>query len=148
MKATEQHKPIHILLADDDMDDCMFFKKALSEITLKTQLSTVPDGEKLMLYLQTHFHDLPDVLFLDLSMPKKTGFECLAEIKETERFKNIPIVVFTTSFRRGDEFEDRLISTLTNLGAEEYIRKPNDIGELKNIIGKALNRVLANKVPQ
>jgi CheY-like chemotaxis protein len=146
MKAPEQHKPIHILLADDDMDDCMFFKKALSEIPMQTTLSTVPDGEKLMTFLLTHLQDLPDVIFLDLSMPKKTGFECLAEIKEMESLKNIPIVVFTTSFRRGDEFEERLISTLTHLGAEEYIRKPHDIGELKNIIQDALDKVLEKKL--
>jgi len=145
MKILEQDKLIHILLAEDDVDDCMFFSKALSETHLKTRLTTVRDGEKLMEFLQNNTHDLPDVLFLDLSMPQKTGFECLAEIKKMENLKDIPVIVFTTSFGRGNEFEERLISTLTHLGAQEYIRKPQHIGELKEIILKVVNAISVHK---
>ena len=63
-----------ILLADDDLDDLFFFKKALSEIPIETELTTAHDGEELMAYLTENSDHLPDVLFLDLSMPRKTGF--------------------------------------------------------------------------
>ncbi len=125
---------LKILLADDDTDDRFFFDKAINEIPIATQLATVNDGEQLMNYLFENAVCLPDILFLDLSMPRKTGFECLTEIKEDERFKNIPVIVFTTSFGRGQEYEQRLIDTLQNIGAQEYIRKPGDLKQLKQVI--------------
>ncbi len=130
--------PLKILLADDDIDDCFFFDKALKEIPIASFLTTVNDGEQLMDYLTENIEHPPDILFLDLSMPRKTGFECLIEIKENEKLKNISVVVFTTSFGRGLDFEQSLINTLTKIGALEYIRKPSDFEELKNIIHNAL----------
>ena len=79
-------KPMNILLADDDADDCFFFEKALREIPMATQLTTVNDGERLMDHLSKNMEQLPDVLFLDLNMPRKSGFECLTEITENIYF--------------------------------------------------------------
>ncbi len=133
---------VKILLADDDSDDRYLFDKALKEIAIPTQLTTVSDGELLMDCLSENSEHLPDVLFLDLSMPRKTGFECLTEIKGNEKFKNIPVIVFTTSFGRGDEYEQNLINTLSGLGAREYIRKPYDFQTLKETIEKTLARII------
>lgn len=138
-------KPLNILLADDDMDDCFFFEKALEEISIATHLTQVQDGEQLMNYLNENSEHLPDILFLDLSMPRKTGFECLTEIKENIKLKSLPVLVFTTSFGRGFDFEKSLIDTLTRIGAEEYIRKPGDFQQLKQIIHRALMRVMEKK---
>lgn len=133
--------PLKILLADDDMDDRIFFDKALQEIPLMTTLHTVNNGEELMKYLAENEDRLPDVLFLDLSMPRKTGFECLAEIKENEKFKALTVIMFTTSFTRGAELEDNLKSTLSRMGAMEYIRKPGDFAEYRSVIREVLIRV-------
>lgn len=76
-------KLFNILLADDDIDDCSFFKEALEKLSLNTIFNVVNDGEKLMFYLQKLTSELPDVLFLDLNMHRKNGFECLNEIKKT-----------------------------------------------------------------
>ena len=138
----QNKEQIRILLADDDMDDRIFFGNALSEMPIRTTLITVNDGEQLMDYLKDHVADLPDVLFLDLSMPRKTGFECLAEIKENEKLKNLPVIMFTTSFTRGIELEYNLISTLSNMGAQDYIRKPGDYEEYKLVIHQALTRMM------
>ena len=138
MKNEQTQEPIRILLADDDVDDRTFFVKALKEIPLDTQLIIVHDGEQLMKYLNENSENLPGLLFLDLSMPRKTGFECLAEIKENKWLKNLHVIVFTTSFGRGVEFEHNLKNTLSNIGAEEYIRKPSDPGQLKEIIHTAI----------
>lgn len=137
MKA-RQYAPLNILLADDDTDDCIFFDKALKELPIATHLTTVHDGEQLMNYLFQNLGQTPDVLFLDLSMPRKTGFECLSEIKENKKFKDLPVIVFTTSFGRGIDFEQSLINTLSRIGAQEYIRKPGDFEQLKQIIHKVL----------
>ena len=134
--------PIKILLADDDIDDRFFFEKAVKAIPIVTQLITVSNGEELMNYLHTNLMSLPDVLFLDLSMPRKTGFECLLEMNEDENLKDIPVVVFTTSFRRDLEFEQKLSNTLINMGAQSYLPKPSDFEKLKQILQQILIKIL------
>lgn len=141
MKVNQVQAPLKILLADDDMDDRTFFDKALQEIPVDTTLHTVNNGEELMKYLTEHEDRLPDVLFLDLSMPRKTGFECLAEIKENEKFKALTVIMFTTSFTRGIELENKLKTTLSRMGAQEYIRKPGDFAEYRSLIYQALIRL-------
>jgi len=146
MKVNHVQVPLKILLADDDMDDRIFFDKALQEIPVDTTLHTVNNGEELMKYLTENEDRLPDVLFLDLSMPRKTGFECLVEIKENEKFKALTVIMFTTSFTRGIELEDNLKTTLSRMGAQEYIRKPGDFAEYRTVIQDALTRVKEKRV--
>jgi CheY-like chemotaxis protein len=141
MKNKQQNAPLNILLADDDKDDRFFFEKALQELPVATHLTTVQNGEQLMDYLDINSAHLPDVLFLDLSMPRKTGFECLSEIKENEKLKNLPVVMFSTSFTRGIELEMNLINMLSRMGSQDYIRKPGDFEQLKEVIHQALVRV-------
>ncbi|MBL0202305.1 MAG: response regulator [Chitinophagaceae bacterium] len=143
MEANQQVATINILLADDDMDDRFFFDKALKEIPMASQLITVNNGEQLMEHLTTHTGPLPDILFLDLSMPRKTGFECLSEIKENEKLKGITVIMLTTSFTRGLDLEDNLRKTLIRMGATDYIRKPVAFDELKQIIKQALTNLAA-----
>jgi CheY-like chemotaxis protein len=145
MITTQQSASLNILLADDDMDDRFFFDKALKEIPVASNLITVNNGEQLMEYLLANTHNLPDVLFLDLSMPRKTGFECLAEIKENEKLKELTVIMFTTSFTRGFDLEDNLRNTLVRMGAHDYIRKPGDFEELKFIIQRTLTNLVAKQ---
>ena len=136
---------LNVLLADDDLDDRFFFDKILKEIPISTSLKTVNNGEQLMNYLNENLHKLPDVLFLDLSMPRKTGFECLSEIKENIDLRHLPVIMFTTSFTRGADLEQNLKNTLLKMGARDYIRKPNEYEELKNIIYQTLLRTIEHK---
>src|SRR5580700_8522914 len=98
MNQKQELAALNILLADDDTDDCLFFEKALKEIPMATHLTIFHDGEQLMNYLSKNFELRPDILFLDLAMPRKTGFECLSEIKEDEKLKVLPVFVFTIAF--------------------------------------------------
>ncbi len=141
MKKESQPVRLNILLADDDIDDCFFFKRALKDIPILNDLAIVNDGEELMLYLHEPLNTLPDIIFLDLSMPRKTGIECLNEINESEKFKGIDVVIFSTSFGRDIEYEQRLINMLSNMGARDFIRKPGDIDVLRTIIQDSLIRV-------
>ena len=84
---------LNILLADDDADDCLFFTEALTGSPLSTHLTTVPDGEHLMQLLSNEKYELPDVLFLDLNMPRKNGFECLSEIKQNSKLNMLSVVI-------------------------------------------------------
>ncbi len=132
---------LNILLADDDKDDCFLFREALSELPLKSELATVHDGEQLMAYLEMREDNLPDVLFLDLNMPRKNGFECLTEIKHNEDLKNLPVVMFSTSYPRDMGYEQDIIKVLYNIGAKDYIRKPEDFTKLKEVIFKMLIKI-------
>ena len=145
MEVNQQVAPLNILLADDDMDDRFFFDKALNEIPIASELLTVNNGEELMKYLHENETQLPDVLFLDLSMPRKTGFECLAEIKENEKLKGLTVIMLTTSFTRGFDLEENLRNTLLKMGAHAYIRKPAGFEELKEVIQQALTGMPAIK---
>ncbi len=90
-------KKMNILLADDDTDDCNFFKAALKSLPIPTDLTVVNDGEELMTYLSEKTEHLPNALFLDINMPRKNGFECLAEIKNNKKLKDLPVIMFSTS---------------------------------------------------
>ena len=139
----EDIAPLKILLAEDDRDDRELFEKALKEIPIATHLRTVSNGEELMDHLLKNLMDLPDVLFLDLSMPRKTGFECLIEIKEDKKLEALDVVIFTTSFTQGLELELKLSNTLSSMGSQNYIRKPAGFEQLKHTLHQELIRVIA-----
>ena len=144
------NNPLNILLAEDDLDDQVFFEKALSELPISTKLTTVKDGEQLMKYLSANLGNASstDILFLDLSMPCKTGVECLVEIKENAKFKKLQVVMFTCSFASSIHFEQNLINTLTRIGADGFIRKPESFEQLKNIIETTLSRLVDKNIMQ
>lgn len=122
----------HILLADDDRDDHALFQQALEELPLSTRFETVQNGEQLMQLLFEKRTQLPDILFLDLNLPRKNGFDCLGALKRDEKLKKLPVIIFTTSS------EPSVINLLYDNGAHYYIRKPNSFGQLKNVIQLAL----------
>ena len=122
----------NLLLADDDADDCFFFREALSELPFVSTLITVNDGVELMNRLTNQQHHLPDILFLDLNMPLKTGIECLMEIKRNERLKGLPVVICSTSYNPD------VVNMLHASGANNYIRKPAEFSLLKKVIKVAL----------
>jgi CheY-like chemotaxis protein len=142
LNSEQQQTPLNILLADDDADDRSFFEKALKEIPIDTNLVSVNDGELLMEYFSKNAEQLPDVLFLDLSMPRKGGFECLTEMKEDVILKDIPIVMFSTSYTQDFNYEQGMIGVLYTIGAQDYIRKPGTIAELKELILHSLRKVI------
>lgn len=138
-------KPLNILLADDDLDDCIFFKEAIEELQLPAQLSTLHDGEQLMKHLNAAVktQNLPDVLFLDLNMPRKNGFECLSEIKVNQKLKQLPVIIFSTSF------EQDVVNLLYKNGAEYFIRKPSEFSQLKKIIHQTITTlIIPQNIPQ
>jgi len=131
MSATLPRKLI-ILLADDDKDDCLFFKEALEELEFQTQLTTVHDGEQLMQLLTHNSNEKFDVLFLDLNMPRKNGFVCLEEIKSNELLKSLIVIILSTSY------DESVADLLFKNGAQHYFCKPPDFSQLGKIIHQAL----------
>ena len=130
--------PINILLADDDLDDRNFFKEALEELPLLANLAIVHDGVELMNYLASTANTFPDILFLDLNMPRKSGFDCLSEIKSDTRLKQLPVVIFSTSL------DLEVVNLLYKNGAQHYIRKPGEYPKLKRVILDVLTLTTQN----
>ncbi len=127
-----------LLLADDDIDDCMLFKEALAGSPARDlAVSTVNDGVHLMQWLHSNTSQLPDVLFLDLNMPRKNGFECLSEIKDHQNLKRLPVIIFSTAL------DHSVIDRLYNKGAHYYMRKPGEFLVLRQLIHKAIMLIVS-----
>lgn len=127
-------RPIqHIALADDDEDDCVLFKDALDELLISPQVVWAKNGDELMQNLAKNNRPLPDIIFLDINMPIKNGIECLKEIREDKRLKDIPVMIFSTSAQQWTV--DRAYELQANL----FIRKPETFQKLKDIIRTILS---------
>jgi CheY-like chemotaxis protein len=129
----ETKKNINVLLADDDEDDRDFFKEVINEVAPKVKINTVKNGSALMDFITEPGAQLPDIIFLDLNMPCKGGKECLREIKRNDKFRHIPIIIYSTSSHVKD------IENAYNDGADLYVTKPNTCNELKKIARKVLS---------
>ena len=123
---------IIITLADDDEDDRMFFTDAFEELKINTVVNTVNDGVALMDFLNQPETVLPNIIFLDLNMPLKSGIECLKEIKANPKFKDIVIAIYSTSSSEED------IENTFVFGANIYIKKPNNFGKLKEVLSEVV----------
>lgn len=123
----------NIYLADDDDDDRSMFAEALFEIDSSIQLTQVEDGKKLMDILYISPDKLPDVIVLDINMPRKNGFECLEEIRgHNGHLKDLSIIMFSTSN------DPNTIAKAYELGATFYAIKPNSFKDLKLLISNIL----------
>ncbi|MDK2773115.1 MAG: response regulator [Flavobacterium sp.] len=117
-----------ITLADDDEDDRLLFTDAFDELKINTVVNTFNNGQLLMDHLNNPESVLPHIIFLDLNMPIKNGMECLAEIKQNDRFKDIAIAIYSTS-SSDEDVENTFV-----LGANVYIKKPSDFNTLKEVL--------------
>ena len=125
IETNKTRKPLKILIADDDPDDRTLTKEAFEENFLLNDLNFVEDGKELMDYLfqqgkyaNATNHSLPELILLDLNMPRKDGREVLKEIKAHAEFRKIPVIILTTS-----KAEEDIIKTY-ELGANSFITKP------------------------
>ena len=122
---------LNIILADDDEEDCLFFKDALEELQLPIKLTWVQNGENLMQLLNTK-KDLPNLVFLDINMPGKNGFASLTEIKNDEDLKSIPVIILSTSI------DEKKMQWFYENGAQQCFVKPNEFSQLKSLIFKVV----------
>jgi CheY-like chemotaxis protein len=126
--------PVEILLVEDCSDDADMMVKALGKCALGSHIYVVEDGEEAIAYLyrQGAFGGAarPDLILLDLHLPRKSGHEVLAEIKEVEELRRIPVIILTSS----DDETDFQIAY--GLYANCCISKPGDLGELADTVKK------------
>jgi DNA-binding response OmpR family regulator len=124
--------PITIFYTDDDREDLFNFQEAVNDIQADITLLTMDHGDELLNALHTP-PPSPNIIFLDLNMPGKSGFELLKEIKTSERFAGYPVVIFSTSD------DPKTISATRDLGADLYITKPTSFPALKKAIQYSIN---------
>ena len=117
----------NIFYTDDDTDDQDIFREAVSEINEDIFIFTQNSGEELLGLLRNP-PPSPHLLFLDLNMPQKNGFDVLREINKSEKLEYMPVIIFSTS----DEPENIALSR--SLGASLYITKPESYQDLKKVL--------------
>ncbi|WP_199329986.1 response regulator [Calothrix membranacea] len=124
--------PIEVLLVEDNPGDALLTRIALEDSKISVNLSVVEDGVEAMAFLrkQDKYADVPhpDIVLLDLNLPKKDGREVLAEIKGDAHLRRIPVVVLTTS-----QAEEDIVKAY-NLAANCYITKPVDFDQFVRIV--------------
>lgn len=132
-------------LIDDDADDRMLFARAVKRIGRNVSYESIETAEEAISMLENNDTRLPDVVFLDINMPRMGGWECLSRIKADERTKNIPVIMYSTSERASD------IKLAEELGALSFCVKPEEMPDLQQMLttvydnlGPALQSKLCN----
>ncbi len=132
MSFSKRIRPVEILLVEDNPGDIRLIKEAMKEAKIINNLNVVEDGAEAIAYLRglETFKDatLPDIIFLDLNLPKKNGREVLAEIKQDINLKQIPVVILTVS-----KAEEDIIKTY-ELHANCFITKPVDLEQFIKVV--------------
>lgn len=127
-------KPIHILLVEDNEGDILLTIDAFEEGRISNKISVVRDGNEAIDFLTQSGkytnRELPDLILLDINLPKKNGHEVLSFIKSTESLKHIPVIILTTSSSESD------IEKAYKNFVSCYITKPIEVNDFLNAISK------------
>jgi len=136
MKSRAAKRPIEILIVDDNPGDVRLTVEALKDGKVQSRLYTANDGVEAIAFLRRRgeFTDapLPDLILLDLNMPRMNGWQLLAEVKEDAALKHIPVVILTGSREAAD------IAKTQNLHADWYVTKPIDLEQF----GRAVKSIM------
>jgi CheY-like chemotaxis protein len=129
-------RPFHIVLADDDNDDQFIIKEAIREYNVyQIEVTSVTNGEELLSYLSSSTLT-PDLILLDINMPKVDGLQALEQVKANGKTKNIPVYMISTMHT------PQRYDASMKLGARNYYTKPNKMDGYKQVIGEVLNDVM------
>jgi len=136
-------RPMEVLLVEDDLEDAGLTIDALRQGEVPCRISLVRDGEEAMEFLlrdaKYRRAPQPDVILLDLNLPKKSGREVLAEVRGNERLAHVPVVVLTSSRTH------RQILEAENLHVESYMTKPVDLEQFEAVV-KSLRRYMLSDI--
>jgi len=126
------NRQVEVLLVEDNEDDLVIIQEVFADMKLGSIVNTVRDGEEALAYLQRKgkykVARMPDIVLLDINMPKKNGFEVLEEMKKDPRLLSLPVIMLTTSHREED------IVRSYSKGACSYIHKLVDLDQFKQLI--------------
>jgi CheY-like chemotaxis protein len=126
---TDPSREFRVWLVDDDQDDRDMFEEAIARINPGIKVETLNNGISMIQHLESG--NVPEMIFLDLNMPGKSGKECLAMIRSNPLWRKIPVVIYSTSANKKD------VSDTFSAGANLYLLKPNSFSELIKVIQRA-----------
>jgi CheY-like chemotaxis protein len=127
-QTTLMKRPRTFFIVDDDPDDVDLFIEAINEIDQSIYCESAFDGQEALQKLNDAGTILPDIIFLDLNMPRINGMQCLTELKTNKKLSHIPIVIYTTSSSQKDLDETK------ESGASYFLTKPSSFKELCSIL--------------
>lgn len=133
-------RQLNVVLADDDHDDCVLFQQVVEELPVNVNLTIVRDGNQLMDLLTDKQNKVPDVLFLDLNMPRKNGYVVLGLIKQDNDLLQLPVVILSAVS------EEERVSKIFEDADHYYIRKPSEFQILKKVIYEALSLIALENI--
>ena len=126
------NQSVKILLVEDNEDDAVIVQEVFAEMRLLTLINVVRDGEEALAYLRHKAKymvaRMPDIVLLDINLPKKNGFEVLEEMKKDPQLQSLPVIILTTSQREED------ITDSYAKGACSYIQKLVDLNQFKHLM--------------
>ena len=128
-------------IVDDDIDDQDLFIEAVSEVDNSIECVSASDCEEALDLLKNKKIGMPDMIFLDLNMPRLNGKQCLVELKKEAHLAHIPVIIYSTSSEKRD------IEETSRLGAAHFLTKPNKFEELCKAISYVVSKDW-NKAPQ
>ena len=129
-------KQLNLLIVDDDPDDRAFFIEAAREVDEGIECMTAGNGQKALEILRNGDTLLPDLIFMDIRMPLMNGKKCLFEIKNDDRLKHIPVIIYTTSKVIEESIE------LKKMGACHFISKPGNADEIYYLVSVVIEEHL------
>jgi CheY-like chemotaxis protein len=121
-------------IVDDDIDDQDLFIEAVSEVDNSIECVSASDCEQALDLLKNKKIGMPDMIFLDLNMPRLNGKQCLAELKKEAHLAHIPVIIYSTSSEKRD------IEETSRLGAAHFLTKPNKFEELCRAISFVVSK--------
>jgi CheY-like chemotaxis protein len=119
-----------VLIIDDDEDDRILLREALEEVGCRPECLEAHDGHEALKLLRHANYHKPEVIFLDLNMPRVNGIQCLRELKMDKLLKDIPVIIYTTSKQESDREQTK------KLGAEFFLSKPTSFKKLCRILSQ------------
>ena len=125
---------ITCFLIDDDADDQEIFAMALAKLGMPIDCIVASDGHEALEKIHIDKTFVPDLIFLDLNMPRMNGKQCLKEIKRVERFQQVPVIVYSTSSELKDIDEVKL------LGASDYVTKQPSVSALITMLTEVFQK--------
>jgi CheY-like chemotaxis protein len=127
-----QVESTHIFYTDDDEDDQELFRDALQEVDASLKLTTTDNGDDLLALLSAA-PSVPRIIFLDLNMPRRDGYEVLKTLRKDEKWKNDPVVVFSTTS------DQAAVDKTREMGANLFVPKPHTYSGMKQAIKTCVN---------
>ena len=131
----------NILLVEDDVVDVMTTRRAFKELGIEEKLHVCGNGEEALAFLHDDSRPIPDLILLDINMPKMNGHEFLEVIKADDAYRRIPVVILSTSVEDRDRFDSY------NLGASGYVTKPVSYTSFVETVSMVYGYWMVNLLP-